>query len=146
MSQRRNETLNSEASKKQPSLWDFIPVPYLGATIGYCAFLYYLSSVSSFPVESPFEFFDKIVHFCLYSGLSATVAIGLQQARHKYSPSMLIIIPVGFSALYGVIDEIHQLFVPLRDFAFGDMAADAIGATVAAAFLLVFYRWRNARK
>ena len=141
----RDKPLNHAVTKQQTPLRDFIPVPYLAATIAYCAFLYYLSSVSSFPVEPPFEHFDKVVHFCLYSGLSAVVAVGLQHASHRYSVRMLIIIPVAFSALYGMTDEIHQLFVPSRNFAIGDMIADAIGALAAATLFLFFYRWKRSR-
>ena len=141
-----DETSNRGTAYTRTSLWGFIPMPYLAATLGYCVFLYYLSSVSSFPVDPPFEYFDKLVHFCLYSGLTAVVAVGLQQARHKYSAKMLIMIPVAFSALYGVTDEVHQLFVPSRTFAPGDMLADAFGALAAAVLLLLVYRWRRLQK
>ena len=141
-----NETSNHGIAHTRASLWDFIPVSYLLASLGYCVFLYYLSSISSFPVEPPFECFDKLVHFCLYSGLSGLVAIGLQQAKHKYSAKMLIMIPVAFSALYGITDEVHQLFVPPRTFAFGDMLADAFGALAAAVLMLLIYRCRRLQK
>jgi VanZ family protein len=142
----KNEISNREIEHTRASLWDFIPMPYLTAIFAYCAFLYYLSSISSFPIEPPFEYFDKLVHFCLYSGLSAVVAVGLQQARHRYSAKMLMMIPVAFSALYGITDEVHQLFVPSRTFSIGDMLFDAFGALAAAAFLLVVYRWRKLQK
>lgn len=141
-----DETSNHGIAHTRVPLWHFIPVPYLAATLGYCVLLYYVSSISSFPVEPPFEYFDKLVHFCLYSGLSGVVAIGLQQAKHKYSAKMLIMIPVAFSALYGITDEVHQLFVPSRTFAFGDMLADAFGALAAAVLLLLVYRWRRLQK
>jgi VanZ family protein len=102
--------------------------------------------VSSFPISSPFDHFDKIAHFCLYAGLSATVAMGLHRARREYSAKVLFIIPVGFSIIYGLNDEVHQLFVDYRTFAAGDIAADAVGAAAAAAFLLFVYRRKKSKR
>lgn len=136
----RNETSNVKPSTRLSFLWEFISAPFFAATVAYCLFLYFLSSVSSFPISSPFKHFDKVVHFCLYAGLSGTVAMGLHRARHRYSAKALFIIPVGFSIIYGLNDEVHQLFVNYRTFAVGDIAADAAGAVAAAAFLLFVYR------
>lgn len=137
------EPSNIENRKAWSRLWKFIPASFGGATLAYCAFIFYLSSVPSFPVPPPFEFFDKIVHFCLYGGLSAIVAVGLQLAQHEYSARMSFIIPVGFSVIYGLTDEVHQLFVTSRTFAAADIAADAMGATVAAILLLVVRQRRK---
>jgi len=120
----------------------FISAPFGGATVVYCIFIYYLSSKSSFPIPPPFPFFDTIVHFCLFGGLSAILATGLQLAEHDYSAGMLLMIPVGFCVVYGLSDEVHQLFVASRTFAVGDIAADTAGAAVAAIILLVV-RQRN---
>ncbi len=140
-----NKTSSAEDSKRRSTLWEFIPAPFLAATLAYCLLLYFLSSVSSFPISSPFRHFDKVVHFCLYAGLSATVAMGLHRARREYSAKVLFLIPVGFSIIYGLNDEVHQLFVKYRTFEVGDIAVDAVGAAAAAAFLLFVYR-RNKSK
>ena len=120
----------------------FFSAPFGAATVVYCIIIYYLSSKSSFPVPPPFPFFDKIAHFCLFGGLSAILAAGLQLAEHEYSAGMLFMIPVGFCIIYGLSDEVHQLFVASRTFAVGDIAADTAGAAGAAILLLVV-RQRN---
>ena len=127
-------------------LENFFPLPFLLATLVYCAVVFWLSSISSFPVPSPFSFFDKIVHFFLFAGLSTLVALGLHRARHRYSVKMLILIPILFSILYGFSDEIHQLSVPWRNFSAGDLAADASGAMAAAVILLLVNRVRKTRR
>ncbi len=135
-----------EGSELKHTLWDFIPLPFVGAVLVYCGFLYALSSVSTFPVPSPFSFFDKIVHFFLFGGLSAVVAAGLYQARHEYSTRTLLLIPISFSMLYGLSDEIHQLAVPHRIFSMGDFAADAVGALAAALVLMLVFQKRRLKR
>ncbi|MBI5118835.1 VanZ family protein [Candidatus Poribacteria bacterium] len=121
-------------------------MPFLVATIAYCVLLFYLSSVPSFPLSEPFKHFDKLVHFCLFGGLSATIAAGLRRARREYAYTTLFALPVGFSVLYGLSDEIHQLFVPNRTFTAADLIADALGAIAAAALMLLLYHRRNNRR
>ncbi len=123
-------------------LWNYISPPFFILTLGYCGFLFYISSLSS-PVQSPFPHFDKIVHFCLYAGLGVTVAVGLRLARHDYSGKLLFVIPLLVGLLYGLSDETHQLFVRTRTFGVGDLIADAAGAAFAAAILLVVWRTRD---
>ena len=45
--------------------------------------------------------------------------------------SILIIVSLS----YGMIDEMHQMFVPFRSFSFGDLFKDSIGVFVAAYFI-----------
>lgn len=132
-----------EDSRKTMQPSGFMPLRYVAAAVAYCGFIYYLSSRSSFPFEAPFPLFDKIVHVCLFGGLSATVALGLHRARREYSAVVLVIVPAAFSTLYGLTDEAHQLFVASRTFAVGDLIADAFGSTVAAALVLPIERHRR---
>jgi len=125
---------------------EFFPALFLAATIAYCVFIYSLSSVSSFPVSSPFPQFDKIAHFCLYGGLAGVIALGLQRARHRYSEKILFIVPVGFAFLYGLSDEAHQLFVDSRSFEIWDIAANTIGAGCAILLVLFIYKRKALKK
>ena len=66
---------------------------------------------------------DKLVHFALYAPLGAALVYALR--GHWRWAGLL-------AALYGVSDEVHQMFVPLR-FADGfDVLADAVGGFVGA--------------
>lgn len=66
---------------------------------------------------------DKLVHFALYAPLGAALVHALR--GHWRWAGLL-------AALYGVSDELHQMFVPLR-FADGfDVLADAVGGFVGA--------------
>lgn len=75
---------------------------------------------------------DKILHLCEYGVLGALAyracrhGAGARVARHA------VIVAVAGCALYGLSDEIHQLFVPLRQGDPLDLVADTVGATLGA--------------
>jgi VanZ family protein len=100
-------------------------------TLGYCLVIWWLSSRSHVPklgVDIPN--LDKFVHAVLYAGLAATVYRGLRNAGSPPSRNMLLYAPLAFVAAYGIIDELHQSFVPLRTCSFADLVADVTGATL----------------
>lgn len=118
---------------------------WLPALIG-MAVLFYSSSLPGEEIHlPPFPFSDKAVHFAAYGVLGALIAWrkGLR-TRFAGAPAALRIGPAetetrgnrdgnrdwigaAVGMAYGVGDEIHQIFVPLRMFAFSDMAADCLG-------------------
>ena len=110
--------------------------PYRLATIAYCAVLFWLSSMPEPPQPSvDFPGKDKIAHFVLYAGLAAIVAIGMKRSKQPGCGYALWWAPILFATMYGVTDEIHQIFVPKRSFDLLDIIADSAGAVVAATSL-----------
>ena len=54
--------------------------------------------------------------------------------------------PIVFVAMYGLSDEIHQVFVPNRSFEVADILADTMGAVMAQCFLCgILWRGRMGR-
>jgi len=81
---------------------------------------------------------DKIKHFSAFFGLSVLLSLTLLYQNKvvlfkKYFLSVALII----SSFYGLLDEIHQGFIPGRNNEFLDWVADSLGA--AAGVLLVSY-------
>ncbi len=140
-----NETHNEGRIKGwRPLLKEFFPAPYVAGIVVYCGMIFYLSSMPSPPLPIRFPYLDKIVHFLLFGGLGAVVAMGLRKASHEYSVAMRIIVPIALCFLYGLSDEMHQLFVPERMFDLADVAADVLGAAAAAGLLsLLFIRRKD---
>ena len=135
-----NEAYNDGRKKGGTSLSkEFFPLPFAAGVAVYCGMIFYLSSMPSPPLPAPFPFFDKIVHFLLFGGLGAVVAMGLRGAAHEYSTGARVIVPIVFCFLYGLSDEIHQLFVPERMCDLADLAADVLGAAVAAGLASRFF-------
>lgn len=74
------------------------------------------------------------MHVVAYAALaSAWIAVLWQDGNggHAAAPRRGGWIAVALSGLYGVIDEIHQSFVPGRVPSFGDVLADLSGAVLA---------------
>ncbi len=92
------------------------------------------SSMSTLPQVAA-NFSDKLEHACEYAVLGLLLARALAGAGWVSLPLPYGIAAVFLAALYGVSDELHQLFVPGRDFDVRDMLADAGGASAAIAAL-----------
>ena len=70
---------------------------------------------------------DLAAHALIFGSLAAALAWGWR--RRGWSAALLG--PVVTATIYGVIDEVHQAFVPGRSPAPVDVAADFVGALVA---------------
>jgi VanZ family protein len=92
----------------------------------YCALIFYFSSlhgdsIPNFPVS------DKIIHFFLYLGLGLIFTYYLYRLKFSSSWVKIVVITLAFTALYGLSDEIHQLFVIGRNFDVLDLFVDIVG-------------------
>jgi VanZ family protein len=92
------------------------------------------SSLSKLP-PIPGGFSDKVAHFTEYALFGLVLARAVAGPRWLSLPASLALLTVFVAMLYGVSDEIHQRFVPGRDFDPRDMVADTLGAAAAAVAL-----------
>ena len=83
-----------------------------------------------------FPFSDKVFHLVLYFGLGGLTLWALRMTRLNGKISIFYIAFICV-ALYGLSDELHQLFVPGREFSLFDLLADAVGA----AFGILIAAW-----
>ena len=103
-------------------------VIYWLPVVGYCLFIFVLSSFS-YPESIPiFPHSDKLAHFLIYSVLGALFLRAFSALRFNNRRVMLILFSIAAATFYGVSDEFHQLFVPYREASIMDIAADAIGS------------------
>jgi len=112
---------------------------YILLTVFYCAGIFYLSSKPD-PVEMGplFPGTDKVLHAVLYGGLAAVVSLGVRRSGNSPAPRVQFLAPIVFAGLYGLSDEIHQMFVPSRHFDPFDLIADVAGAVLVQS---VLWRW-----
>ncbi len=90
------------------------------------------ANVPSFAVS------DKIKHLSAFFGLSVLLSLTLlYQDKVSLFKKYFLVAALFISSLYGLLDEIHQSFVPGRNSEFLDWVADSLGA--AAGVLLVYY-------
>jgi VanZ family protein len=93
----------------------------------YYGLIYFLSSRSHFPFEDPFSGFDKLVHAGIFGIFGLLLAWALSEPGRRPRPGwMALAFLIG--VLGGVLDEIHQVFVPGRSADVWDAAADMAGA------------------
>ncbi len=95
--------------------------------------------VSSIPdLSPPVEISDKTAHSLVYSILGLLMFRALAGGRIKALTIPNAVLAVLLSTLYGVSDELHQMFVPGRTAEWADIVADGVGATygVGAALLV----------
>lgn len=99
--------------------------------------IFFLSSQSKLPAIpglDKIDYSDKIEHAVAYGVLGFLTWRALNIAAQKWQQ---IIITIGIAAIYGLSDEIHQLFVPGRSFDLLDLAADTLGAAIAVITLTI---------
>lgn len=105
----------------------------------YVIFIFYLSSRPgpSFEVlivrdMMRFDPENVILHIFEYSGLGYLLYRGLVNSDKKVFYEHAFLLAVLFGLFYGITDEVHQYFVPLRGMRFWDMISDGVGSTVGA--------------
>jgi VanZ family protein len=85
--------------------------------------------------------FDKFQHFLAYFALAAAISLWFSREKWKRGGFGLPVLVSALGSLYGLIDEVHQYFVPSRDCNAGDWFSDTLGALAAAiAVKLLFGR------
>jgi len=97
----------------------------------YMAAIWVLSSLSLtvMPVEH-FPLRDKGVHLIEYGALGFLLAHAAFRTWPRHHPLRTAALSLLIAVLWGLLDEIHQAFVPGRASEALDLVADALGATV----------------
>jgi len=106
--------------------------------LGYMGLIWVLSSMALKVNFQPVPFRDKGVHFVEYGALAVLLSIAFRGTW----PTAPLRRPAFYAAvttvLWGLLDEIHQAYVPGRSSDPWDLLADALGAIAGTlAFVLV---------
>lgn len=86
---------------------------------------------------------DKACHLLEYTVLGASCLYALHPAAVKLMPITICCLAIVICTAYGITDEVHQMFVPGRDSSAADVAADFLGALLAAG--IWWYKFKNRR-
>jgi VanZ family protein len=97
----------------------------------YCTLIFIGSSIPGDQINIDTPGIDKLLHTAEYSILSLLLFISLRLSSTMGIRTVFWLAAVG-SSLYGVSDEVHQLFVPLREFDILDIACDISGSILGA--------------
>ena len=103
--------------------------PYWVPTVLWMGVIFFLSTLPESATPGRGILSDKVCHAGEYFILAFLILFALQRTtRASFFTSFWITLVWGI--VYGLSDEIHQLYVPTRQFSVGDMAADACGVMV----------------
>ncbi|GHT89287.1 antibiotic resistance protein VanZ [Spirochaetia bacterium] len=102
--------------------------------------IWVLSSQSILPVPKGILGFDKFQHLIAYLVLAGTFACWFFPTQWQFHRLRTFLLIVLVSSLYGVIDEVHQFYVPGRNCNVWDWMADTIGALLGAGTAALFER------
>jgi VanZ family protein len=88
---------------------------------------------------APFEFWDKAEYFAAFAAGAANLALVLRWST-AWSVKRIAVVTVAAISIFGVSDEIHQLFTPGRSGGdVSDWTADTLGAAAGAWLALQIY-------
>jgi VanZ family protein len=107
-----------------------------GPVLAHMACMFFLSSIS-YVGDMPGHLSDKTVHFLVYGLLGFLILRALGGGSLSGMTPLRALVAVLLTGLYGVTDEIHQMFVPGRNPDVLDVVADTLGAAGAVALLSV---------
>jgi VanZ family protein len=136
------ESIRAESDSRQ-SL--FRVIGYWGPVGLYAALIFYLSSQSVLPDTLPSfveELGDKVHHMMTYGLFGLLWYRAFRFCGGTWAAPRAVFLAILASALYGVTDELHQWFVPLRETDPWDLMADTVGAAVA---VISVDRWLTRR-
>ncbi len=111
-------------------------IRYWLPVLGYASVIFYLSSLPHPEEEVPkflFEkFSDKLLHFLEYAVLAVLCYRAFSFASGPRMSQHAVLLAVLSASLYGITDEIHQVFIPFRESSVVDWLADTAGAAIGA--------------
>ena len=105
-----------------------------GPVVGYAGLIFYFSA-QSHPEDRLPSFLlkhvsDKVLHAVEYAGLGGLCYRAFRWGLSERVSSRALLFAIVTTSLYGMTDEVHQLFVPFREASWQDWLADAIGAVI----------------
>ena len=105
------------------------------------ALIFHLSSELEPMPEVTTYFWDKLLHTVEYGGLAMLFCRALTGEGLTWL--VAAVVAIGLTSVYGVTDEYHQLFVPLRSPDIHDWMADTLGAGIGAVAYIVALIWHR---
>ncbi len=100
---------------------------YWAPFYAYAALIFYLSSLPKVLPDTGIPCFDKFLHLIEYFVFGLLAARAFKSSKKSALRGNVFILAVLISISYGALDELHQLFIPGREYSLLDMTFDAIG-------------------
>ena len=97
----------------------------------YWLLIFVLTSIPGKSIPKVLGGVDKIKHFGAYFVLAFLLSFALKmQNRYPIVSKYSVLFTFMITLFYGLIDEVHQIFIPGRYFDWMDLLADVIGSLI----------------
>lgn len=106
---------------------------YWAPVLGYAAAIYYFSSLPKPEEQLPAfvsDLSDKLLHVVEYGILGGLWYRAFRRAAGPTIAGSAVLLAVVAGSMYGMTDEVHQAFVPMRTASLLDWIADTIGTVI----------------
>jgi len=109
---------------------------YWGPLVGYAGVIFFLSA-QSHPEEQLSLFLlkevsDKVLHAVEFGILALLCYRAFRWAAGPVVARQALVLAIVTASVFGLTDEVHQLFVPFRESSWQDWLADTVGAVIGA--------------
>jgi VanZ family protein len=103
-----------------------------------CALMTLIFFASTIPASDiSIRIWDKAMHFIVYGALGVLFLLPMTGGRWASLTLRAAASGVGLATLYGITDEIHQMFTPGRSPDVRDVIADLLGAGLAVGLIFL---------
>ena len=96
--------------------------------LGWALLIFDFSSKSFENLTLPFEHLDKLIHAGEYGVLCLLLYRAFIHTQRRWCREKAVMLSILLCMLYGISDEIHQMFIPMRTPDVLDFLADSMGA------------------
>jgi hypothetical protein len=126
--------MGSTQAKFSSTIWEKVLLYWAPALI-YAAAIFYFSSLPKPEEELPAfvrDLSDKLLHVVEYGILGALWYRAFRWASGPGIAKSALLLAVIAGSIYGMTDEVHQAFVPMRQASVLDWIADTVGSFIGA--------------
>lgn len=119
-------------------------IPFTWLTLVYAILILIVSSIPNLKTpQLGFENQDKLYHFIEYSIFSVLLFFTLLNSNKNFLRKNVLLISILIGASFGILDELHQKFIPGRTADILDFTADFVGITIIQIVFWIYYRRKS---
>lgn len=119
-------------------------IPYAWLALAYAVLILIVSSIPNLKTpELGFENQDKLYHFIEYSIFSVLLFFALLNSQRDFLRKNVLQISLLIGASFGILDELHQKFIPGRTADILDFTADFVGVALIQVCFWFYHRRKS---